>query len=429
VTQTSQWPRTRLRFVAKLNPGSTLDLPVDPEAAVTFLPMEAIGTSGIIDCSVKRSMREVASGFTYFERNDVVVAKITPCFENGKGAWLNTLDTPFGFGTTELIVLRPGAKIDGRFLYWVTQGRDFRSTGERSMTGSAGQQRISNEFVACFPLAVPPLSTQKYLCDALENKLSDIDRFIANKRLLMHLFEEQKVAAINRAVTRGINPTVRLKASGIDWLGEVPTHWRVQRIKHLVRSVDHRSVSGNEPLLSMRMYHGLVRYDEHYERAPQVATLVGYKLVQPGQIVINRMQAGNGLIFASSLSGIVSPDYSVFDVTGEVLPEFAATRFRSQTARTKFRQESKGLGTGSSGFLRLYDDRLASIHIAMPPQDEQEKILQYLRGSLAQIDAAIQTAARELDLIREFRAALISAVVNGDLDVRCFAEKVEVSFA
>src|SRR5690606_28774822 len=130
------------------------------------------------------------------------------------------------------------------------------------------------------------------------------------------LLNEQKQAIINRAVTRGLDANVQLKVSGVPWLGDVPAHWQVKRIKYLMRSVDVRSTTGDEVLLSMRKYHGLVPYHEHFHKPPQAATLKGFKIVKPGQVVVNRMQAGFGLIFSSKYDGLVSPDFGVFQPTG-----------------------------------------------------------------------------------------------------------------
>jgi type I restriction enzyme S subunit len=113
----------------------------------------------------------------------------------------------------------------------------------------------------------------------------------------------------------------------------------------------------------------------------------------------------------------VSPDYSVFDVSPEVNPEYIAALFRGEKMRAKFRSESKGLGTGTSGFLRLYDDRLGAIHAAMPERREQEEILDCLTQSIAGINQAIAKAEREIALIEEFRTTLISEVVTGKRDI------------
>jgi len=136
------------------------------------------------------------------------------------------------------------------------------------------------------------------------------------------------------------------------------------------------------------------------------------------------MQAGNGVIFASTLSGLVSPDYAVFDPIGDANVEYLGEQFRSRKMRVKFRAESKGLGTGTSGFLRLYNDRLGAIHIALPPRAEQREILTGLAGELSGVNTAISRLEREIELLREYRTRLVADVVTGKLDVRDAAARL-----
>jgi len=265
---------------------------------------------------------------------------------------------------------------------------------------------------------LPPPAEQAAIVRFLDWANGRLERAIRAKRKVIALLGEQKQAIIHRAATRGLNPSVPLKPSGIPWLGDIPKHWEVRRIKSLLRDVDERSVTGAEPLLSMRMHHGLVFFADHFTRPPQAATLVGFKTVRPGRFVVNRMQAGNGVIFASTLTGLVSPDYAVFDPIGDANLEFLGELFRSRNARVKFRAESKGLGTGTSGFLRLYNDRLGSIHVALPPLSEQRDILTGLSAELSGVHIAISRLQREIELLREYRTRLVADVVTGKLDVR-----------
>ena len=168
----------------------------------------------------------------------------------------------------------------------------------------------------------------------------------------------------------------------------------------------------------MRMNHGLVPYHDHFSRPPQAATLIGYKMVWPGQVVMNRLQANNGLIFASSVLGLVSPDYAVFESIADTDLGFLTALFRSPRTKAKFRMESKGLGTGTAGFLRLYTDRLGMIPVALPPRDEQTLILRQLDERLLGLQQALARIEREIALLREYRTRLIADVMTGKLDVR-----------
>lgn len=293
--------------------------------------------------------------------------------------------------------------------------------GQASDGVRVGQWDLSIPGMRQIPVLLPRGDEQSAIVRFLDHASGRIDRAIRAKRKLIALLNEQKQAIIHRAVTRGLDPTVPLKPSGIPWLGDIPIHWEVKRIKCLLREVDCRSQTGSEPLLSLRMHHGIVLFAEHFSRPPQAATLVGFKMVRPGQFVVNRMQAGNGVVYASKLAGLVSPDYAVFDPIGSANVDFLGELFRSRKVRAKFRAESKGLGTGSSGFLRLYNDRLGAIHVALPPRDEQAAILVALAEELRTANASVDLAEREISLLREYGARLIADVVTGKLDVRAAA--------
>ena len=159
-------------------------------------------------------------------------------------------------------------------------------------------------------------------------------------------------------------------------------------------------------------------YSEHFARPPQGKTLVGYKLVAEGQLVVNRMQANNGLVFCSRVEGVVSPDYSVFEMKVPLQGEFLSDLLRTSLYRAQFRRVSTGLGTGTAGFLRLYDDAFLATAVCVPPEEEQIFILRSLANEAANIDRLIDRRQRELQLIKEYRTRLIADVVTGKLDVR-----------
>ena len=143
----THWDSKRLKQLVGLNPGKTevTDMPESTEAS--FLPMERIGEDGSIDLSEVRPLSAIQHGYTYCRENDVIVAKITPCFENGKGALCKGLKNNIAFGSTEFIVLRAAQCSDPRFIYYITKSDAFMKLGEAGMTGSAGQKRISDFFV------------------------------------------------------------------------------------------------------------------------------------------------------------------------------------------------------------------------------------------------------------------------------------------
>ncbi len=178
---------------------------MNDSAMVTFLPMENVTETGVIDCSIKRPVSEVRTGFSSFAKGDVVVAKITPCFENGKGACLDELDTEIGFGTTEFINLRPLRRVLSKYLYMITMTRPFRMFGEEVMTGSAGQKRVPVGFIKSFTLGIPSIEEQGRILKLIEEKLALIDKAIEVESKNIQLLHELKVRIISDVVTGKID--------------------------------------------------------------------------------------------------------------------------------------------------------------------------------------------------------------------------------
>ena len=196
------WEATKLKRIVRFNPSKSETKVIPSEdRQVVFLPMENISVGGVIDCKEKRPLSEVWSGFTYFYRGDVVIAKITPCFENGKGAYLNGLETDFGFGTTELIVLRPSTSIEGAFLRFITSTKQFLLLGEQFMTGAAGQQRIPTDFVKNYPIGLPPLEEQQEILNHIQEKSTEIDQTINRAEQEINLMLEYRARLISDVVT------------------------------------------------------------------------------------------------------------------------------------------------------------------------------------------------------------------------------------
>ncbi len=286
-----------------------------------------------------------------------------------------------------------------------------------------GQWDLSQARMREIPFLVPPFPEQTAIVRFLDHADQRIQRYIHAKEKLIALLEEQKQAIIHQAATGQIDvrtgqPYPAYKPSGVEWLGEVPEHWERRRLKTLLRSVDRRSTTGKETLLSLRRDYGVVVYAEHFARPPQGRTLVGFKLVAEGQLVVNRMQANNGLVFCSGINGLVSPDYSVFEMREPLQMQYLSDLLRISGYRAHFRREATGLGTGTAGFLRLYDEKLLETAVFLPPLEEQILILKSLAEGMARIKRLIEREQRELQLIGEYRTRLIADVVTGKLDVR-----------
>ncbi len=197
----AHWSIRRLKFVATVSPSkATLkQYPINFE--VSFLPMELIGDDGSLVLTQTQELGAVKQGYTYFEDNDVVVAKITPCFENGKGAHCTDLVNGIGFGSTELHVLRAFSEILPDFLYFVIFSQRFREIGTSMMTGAAGQKRVPEEFVSNYPVCLPPIEEQNNIVMALDNEIQLMDDLVNRIDDAIKRLEEYRTALISAAVT------------------------------------------------------------------------------------------------------------------------------------------------------------------------------------------------------------------------------------
>lgn len=401
-----------------VNPGlgdKTKNIPDD--ALATFLPMESISVDGRIDCSRKIPMQKAKKGFTPFLRDDVVVAKITPCFENGKGACLDRMDLEIGFGSTELIVLRSTIdRVIPKYLYYITKTSEFRKNGADVMTGSAGQKRVSPQFIANYQCGFPPIVEQEQIVRYLDSMTANINKLIRAKKKQIALLQEQRQAIINHAVTKGLAPNVEMKDSGIDWIGEIPASWMTCRCKYLFRETNNRSETGQEEHLSMSQKYGLIpdsKLDGHHLLSESYE---GGKICQKDDLVLNRLKAHLGVFALAPQKGVVSPDYTILHVkTDRIEPLFAEYVLKSQKCRPELKLRVRGI---VEGFWRLYTDDFYNITLPLPPLAVQKEILDAIEKKTDRINKTISLFEAEISTLKEYHDICVSSVVTGQIDVR-----------
>ncbi len=224
------WKSSRIKNIVSFSPGFSDEPPVN-EKKYTIVPMEAVSVTGEINNKNKGSFENISTGLTHFENGDVLFAKITPCMENGKGAYVNNIETKYGFGSTEFHVLRPTHQVDGIFLYFYTFNTQYRDYAALNMTGAAGQKRVSSKFLAYTRIYLPEIKQQKRISAFLKETCSTINTTIKIKQKQLETLGALKKSIIHKAVTQGIDDSVEMKDSGVDWLGEIPRHWKVKILK------------------------------------------------------------------------------------------------------------------------------------------------------------------------------------------------------
>ena len=409
----NHWRYVKLKRWVSINE-KTLPDNTDPNHRFHYLEIGAVGHGSLAEKPKLMAFREAPSRARRIVRQgDTIVSTVRTYL---KAVWFAETATDL-VCSTGFAVLSPRRETVPKFVTYLAQSEPFIQRVTANSVGTSYPAIPETKF-ADIEVPVPPAEEQAAIVRYLDHADDCINRYISAKERLIALLQEQRQAVIHQAVTRGLDPNVRLKPSAVEWLGDVPAHWEVRRLKTVLQPIDRRSVTGSETLLSLRRDHGVVAYDEHFTRPSQSRSLVGYKLVTTGQLVLNRLQANNGLIFNSNLDGLVSPDYSVFENKSPLRMQFVSDLLRTIPYRTHFRQRSTGLGTGTAGFLRLYDDKFLETKVHLPPVQEQVAIIEHINQADANINAAISHARRQVDLLREYRTRLIADAVTGQIDVR-----------
>lgn len=263
----------------------------------------------------------------------------------------------------------------------------------------------------------PSLPEQTAIAAFLDSKTAQLDQAVAIKEKQIALLKERKQILIQNAVTRGLNPDAPMRDSGVEWIGKIPAHWDVTRLKFIFSETNERTKTGKEILFSLRMEQGLVPHDEVSDKHIPDENLVDYKIVRPGQMVMNRMRAAIGIFGLANYFGLVSPDYAVFNMGGNVFPDYFLRLFKTALIGEQFRLNSKGLGTGSSGFMRLYTENFGDIKVPFPSREEQRAIITYIETESAKIDQAISIQQQQIDKLKEYKATLINSAVTGKIKV------------
>ena len=406
------WKILKVKHVGSSNPSKT-----NPKTAslrdtlVVFLPMERVHTDGTIDQELRLPYSQLKNGYTYFEKNDVLIAKVTPCFENGKIVLIKNLATPVGFGSTEFIVIRPNTqKVCPPFLYYLLYNEPLRSIGKHFMTSAVGLKRVPTEFVENFQIPLPTKQEQTQIAAFLDQKTGQIDELIHIKERRIELLQEQRTALINQAVTKGLNPNVEMKPSEVEWIGEIPKHWKTGKIKHIATFVSEKSTPETDAIKispeNVESETGKVLdFYSSYDS-------VGVRF-QAGDVLFNKLRVYLNKVVFAEYDG-----YSLGEmiVIRPVLQETGKYLFYLMLSG-RFIEYCNSISYGVKMPRTAVEDIL-NIQIPLTSYQEQIQIATFLDHKTKQIDKLISTEQRKIELLKEYHQSLISEAVTGKIDVR-----------
>ena len=313
-------------------------------------------------------------------------------------------------------ILVPGEKIDGGYFRYLAKSVRFIELLQMCVTGIREGQNIDYMKLKNHLIPVPSLEEQNKIAQYLDWQVSKINRLIEAKKKEIVRLTELKKTVVNEAVKHGLNPNVPMKFSGVEWLGNIPAHWTTIKLRQILHPFSEKN-HPELPLLSVVREQGvIIRNVEDKESNHNFIPddLSGYKMVKKGQFAMNKMKAWQGSYGISNYTGIVSPAYFIFDVDFENL-EYFHYAIRSKVYVNFFAQASDGIRVGQWD---LSINKMKEIPFIVPPEDEQNAIVEYIPVAFAKYDEAITKLTEEVDILHELRNKLISDVVTGQIDVR-----------
>jgi len=418
------WEVKRGRFVMKVNPSAPRLRALKPNDEVSFVPMDAVGEYGGIRLDQIKQIDEIGSGYTEFQDGDVVVAKITPCFENGKGSLAQGLRNGVAYGTTELHVLRTLPNLDCRYLFYLTISTLYREAGEAEMYGAGGQKRVPPEFNKDFRTPLPLLDEQRTIADFLDAQTAKFDALLAKKRELIGALKEKRTALITRTVTCGLPPDVAsaagldphpvIKQSEIKWLGVVPDHWKVQKL-----SLHFIAKKGSNAALLTKEYCSTIEgnypvYSGQTENDGVMSSINEYEFDAGSDGYLFSTTVGAKAMSVMHLKGKFSLSQNcmvIIPINKSIVP-----RFYYYHLQPLFTFERGLIPEHMQASFRMED--LYQYRIAIPSYSEQIEIADFLDRETAKIDCMVNKIEEAIERLQEYRSALITAAVTGKVDVR-----------
>ena len=417
------WQACRIKDVARINPATR----IPKNQLVDFFPMDAIGVNGGLSHGLQKHSSE-ANGYSQFRTDDVLFAKVTPCFENEKSAIGQGLAVGVALATTEVIVLRSRLNITPAFLHYRIKGLDFAVGGKNEMKGSAGLKRVPEKFVSDFRFELPPLDDQCRIADWLDLQTTRIDKrraLLAKKR---DLLSDLKTTIISEATSFGLDRTVATKFSGIDATGSIPQHWHIFRLKAMTSKIGSGktplggssvySSSGTVFLRSQNIWDDGIRLNDVVYISDQIHHEMNATSVKPKDILLNITGASIGrsaLVPVGFPAANVSQHVCIIRLRNKGVADYVALAMLSRLTKAQMAIDQIGAARDGLNF-----ESIGQLPIPFPPTyDERRKIVDRVSNRVANINRQINLIDQLDDLLQQQRKAIIHEAVTGKIDLSC----------
>ena len=393
---------------------------VDSNFDVTFLPMENIKKGFYIDN--ERKFSDYTSLYNIFENDDILLAKVTPCFENGNIAIAKNLKNGIGFGTSEIFVIRSSGT-NVKFIFYYLQGEHFRQRAIATMTGAGGLKRISPTFMKNETAVIPPLDEQQRIADYLDAQCARIDKTMELVRQSKEKLRAYKLSLITEAVTKGLDPDVPMKDSGIPWIGEITAGWETRRLKYTLSFPLQygANASGISYDKDLPRYIRITDIDDsgmlksENKQSLSESDAFGY-ILDDGDILLARSGAtvGKSFLYKKKMGKAAFAGYLIrAKIENKILNNY----FFYYITQSHLYNEWKNSIFIQATIQNIGAEKYANFVLPLPPLPEQQRIAAYLDEKCSRIDALLAEKDELLDKLAEYKKSLIFECVTGKREV------------
>lgn len=401
------WSVTKLKYIADLLTAKYTN------SDDLFVGLENISSGDGKYISKEENIADGAS--VSFEKNDVLFGKLRPYLAK---SWLATFS---GVCSSEFLVLRT-AKLHPKYLNYYSLTNEFIEQVNSSTYGSK-MPRASWEFIGLLPVPTCSYSLSEKVACFLDHETAKIDKLIERQNQLIELLKEKRQAVISHAVTKGLNPDMPMKDSGVEWLGDVPSHWLCTKIKHIALLTPKKSsvdFKNNDECTFIPM-EKLKRNSLVTDESKLIRDVIsGYTYFEDDDLLLAKVTPcfeNKNIAVAKGLVnsiGFGSTEIYVLRPTEKIRVNYLLFRLQEDN----FIRAATAAMTGAGGLRRVPSDFLLNYPIAIPPKPEMDAIVAYLNAQEVHYDLMEKNATQAVQLLQERRTALISAAVTGKIDVR-----------
>lgn len=411
-----------LKRLASLNPYVSLP----KSGAVDYVPMENIH-QGYLDHQTEE-ISSLPSSLNAFSEGNILLAKVTPCFENGNIAIASNLLTGVGLCSTELFVLRIHSdKILPEYLMLLLQDDQFKKEAKSYMRGTGGLKRIPTDWLMSRKFLIPSLKHQRLIIQAMSSSDSLIQDIQKGFKETLDRLSSYRQSLITRAVTKGLDPNVEMKDSGVEWIGNIPKNWLIPTLSHVCRSMRNGYVGPTDGLFvpdgikyvqSLHVKNGEIDFSvkEYYVREEWAKTHP--KLRKGNLVIVQTGDIGQVGVVRQNLHNSNCHALIICDIKDDICNvDFLSFYFQSKPGKELLLLTKTGLGLP-----HLNTGKVCYCKVPLPPLEEQKRISIYCSNIERQICKAEKTIRETILKLKEYRSSLISAAVTGQLVIDEAAE-------